>query len=217
MERPDVFQAFHGYVHTLQLHRPSWVDMYPVQERLVAGLHQDLASDASALVDVGGGTGQILQDFRVTIPEYRGRLVLQELPEVIEAAKARGVGTGDDTRIELQAHDFFTPQPICGARAYFLRSVMHDWSDDKCRQILGHLKAAMTPGYSRILISDCVLANERAAWQHLSLDLFMMALASSKERTEQEWHDLINSCGLKISGIYNKGQGNEGLIEVVLG
>jgi hypothetical protein len=44
----------------------------------------------------------------------------------------------------------------------------------------------------------------------------MMALASAQERTESEWRDLIESCGLKISGIYNKGQGNEGLIEVVL-
>lgn len=61
-----------------------------------------------------------------------------------------------------------------------------------------------------------VLADEQAAWQHLSLDLYMMAQVSSQERTKREWHELIESCGLKITGIYNKGQGNEGLIEVVL-
>lgn len=61
-----------------------------------------------------------------------------------------------------------------------------------------------------------MLADEQAAWQHLSLDLMMMAQVSSQERTEQKWRDLIESCGLKIAGIYNKGQGNEGLIEVVL-
>jgi hypothetical protein len=44
----------------------------------------------------------------------------------------------------------------------------------------------------------------------------MMALASSQERTESEWYRLIESCGLKIAGIYNKGEGNEGLIEVVI-
>jgi hypothetical protein len=44
----------------------------------------------------------------------------------------------------------------------------------------------------------------------------MMAQASSQERTETEWYKLIEACdGLKIVGIYNKGQGNEGLIEVV--
>ncbi|CAJ2503044.1 Uu.00g104380.m01.CDS01 [Anthostomella pinea] len=97
-----------------------------------------------------------------------------------------------------------------------MRSVMHDWADDQCRNILGHLKDAMEPGYSKILISDCVRADEYAAWQHLSLDLFMMALASSQERTESEWRELIEGCVLKIAGIYNKGEGNEGLIEVVI-
>lgn len=44
----------------------------------------------------------------------------------------------------------------------------------------------------------------------------MMALASSQERTENEWYKLIESCGLKIAGIFQQGEGNEGLIEVVL-
>jgi hypothetical protein len=119
---------------------------------LVEGLQLD--GDASTLIDVGGGVGQNLQDFTQDVPQYKGQLVLQELPGVIGAAKAAGVG--DDQRIELQEHDFFTPQPIRGARAYFLRSVLHDWPDEQCRQILGNLKDVMTPGYSKILLSECV-------------------------------------------------------------
>lgn len=151
---PDVFQAFHGYVHTLCAHRPSWTDMYPVNERLVDGLKTD--GDASAFVDLGGGVGQSLQDFSKTVPEYKGRLVLQELEEVIGAATAMGVGA--DKRIELQVHDFFTPQPIKGARAYFMRTILHDWPDEQCRVILKNVREAMEPGYSTILISDCVSA-----------------------------------------------------------
>ncbi|KAI1465194.1 S-adenosyl-L-methionine-dependent methyltransferase [Daldinia caldariorum] len=210
-DHPDVFKAFHSYVHALRLHRPSWSDMYPVQERLIKGLKSN--GDASAFVDIGGGTGQILQDFHASVPQYTGRLVLQEIPDVITAATAMGVG---DDGIELQVHDFFTPQPIKGARAYFMRSVLHDWPDEQCRKILGHLKDAMEPGYSKILISDCIVADEQAAWQHISLDLFMMAQVSSQERTKRELYALIESCGLKVTGVYNKGQGNEGLIEVVI-
>lgn len=209
-EHPDVFQAFHKYIHTLRAHRPSWIEMYPVQERLVEGAKQE--GEASAFIDLGGSTGQILDDFRTSVPQYTGRLILQEQEPVIAVAK----GMELDARIEPQVHDFFTPQPIKGARAYFLRSVFHDWSDEKCRVILGHLKDVMEPGYSRILISDCVVANKGADWQHVSLDLFMMALASSHERTEREWHELIESCGLRINKIYSKGQGNESLIEVVI-
>ncbi|KAI2467819.1 S-adenosyl-L-methionine-dependent methyltransferase [Annulohypoxylon bovei var. microspora] len=211
VQHPDVFEAFHGYVHALRQHRPSWTDMYPVQSRLVEGLKPD--GDASVLVDVGGGTGQILQDFQNDVPQYTGRLVLQEIPEVVAAATEKGVGA--DGRIELQAHDFFNPQPIRGARAYFMRSVLHDWPDEQCRKILAQLKDAMELGYSKILISDCIVSDQQAAWQHISLDLYMMAQLSSRERTEREWRVLIESCGLDITGIYNKGNGNEGLIEVV--
>lgn len=102
--------------------------------------------------------GQTLQDFQAAMPEYTGRLVLQEIPDVINAAESLGVGkeSGNGSRIELQEHDFFTPQPIKGARAYFMRSVLHDWPDEQCRTILGHVKDAMEPGYSKILINDCV-------------------------------------------------------------
>ncbi|KAK8045116.1 hypothetical protein PG993_005140 [Apiospora rasikravindrae] len=212
VERPDLFEAFHLYIHTLRQHRPSWTDMYPAMERLVEGLEPD--GDASAFVDVGGSMGQILQDFRANVPQYTGRLILQELPEVVAAATEKGVGA--DGRIEMQAHDFFNPQPVRGARAYFMRSVLHDWPDAQCRKILAQLKDAMEPGYSRILISDCVISDEKAAWQHVSMDIFMMAQVSSRERTEHEWRALVDSCGLKVTGIYSKGDGNEGLIEVIL-
>lgn len=129
--------------------------MYPVQERLVDGLRAE--GDASAFVDIGGGTGQVLQDFRAGVPQYTGRLVLQELAGVVAVAEGAGVGAGG-SGIELQVHDFFTPQPIRGARAYFMRSVLHDWPDEQCRTILEHLRDAMEPDYSRILISDCVSA-----------------------------------------------------------
>lgn len=207
-DHPDVFQAFHHYIHGMRVHRPSWFQMFPVHEYLVQGLKLD--GDASALVDVGGSTGQILDDFRKAVPEYTGRLVLQEQLHVIEAASTMGL----DSRIELQAHDFFAEQPMKGARAYFLRSVLHDWSDEEARKILLRLKDAMEPGYSKILLSECVVSDEKAEWQHLSLDFFMMALAASQERTEREWHKLVESCGLKIAGIYSKDQGNESLIVI---
>lgn len=61
-----------------------------------------------------------------------------------------------------------------------------------------------------------IVADEGAAWQHVALDMFMMAQLSARERTAREWRELIESCGLKIVGFYNKGKGNEGLIEVVV-
>ncbi|KAI0176007.1 putative O-methyltransferase [Hypoxylon sp. FL1284] len=209
-EHPTVFDAFHVYIHAIRTQRPSWTDMYPVQERLVEGLRAD--GDASALVDMGGGTGQTLQDFRKNYSGYGGRLVLQEIPEVVASAKEKGVDA--DGRIELHAHSFFDPQPIRGARAYFMRSILHDWPDEQCRKILAQVREAMEPGYSKLLINDIVVSEQKTAWQHVAFDLFMMVQTSAHERTETEWRELFGSCGLEIVGIYNKGEGNEGVIEV---
>lgn len=207
-DHPETFQAFHHYIHGIRAHRPHWFQMYPVKERLISGLKSD--GDSSVFVDIGGSTGQGLEDLRVAVPEFSGRLVLQERLDVIKTAKA----LGRDSRIELQPHDFFEEQPIKGARAYFMRSVLHDWNDEAARKILLRLKEVMEPGYSKILLSDNVVGNQHADWQHLALDLHMMAVASSHERTESEWQELIGSCGLRIVGIYSKGKGNESLIEV---
>ncbi|KAK6854568.1 sterigmatocystin 8-O-methyltransferase precursor [Apiospora arundinis] len=93
--------------------------------RLVGSLKPDSSdASASAFVNVGGSLGQILQDFQDAVPQYTGRLVLQELPEVIAAATAKGVGAGG--RIELQTYDFSTPQPVKGAHVYFMRTILHD-------------------------------------------------------------------------------------------
>lgn len=50
-------------------------------------------------------------------------------------------------------HDFFEPQPIPGARVYFVRVVLHDWDDDHAIKILKNLRrvAALE---SRLVIVD---------------------------------------------------------------
>jgi hypothetical protein len=211
-EHPEVFQAFQSYIHGQREDRPSWTDegFYPVHERLVDGLQPE--GESSALVDIGGGLGQVLVDFITVTPGWKGRLILQEQEPVCQLAKASGI----DQRVEVMVHDFFTAQPIKGARAYYLRNILHDWPDEDCRKILAHIKDVMKPGYSKILINDSVLADRDPSWQHASLDLYMMALTAAQERSEREWYDLINSCGLKIEGIWSKGEGNESIIEVVI-
>ena len=106
--RPDIMEAFHQYIFAQRSERPSWVDegFYPVHDRLIKGMETD--GDRSALVDLGGGAGYCLEEFRSKVPDWKGRLVLQEQESVLEQA------SGLDGRIELMAHDFFTPQPIKG-------------------------------------------------------------------------------------------------------
>ncbi|KAL4746853.1 hypothetical protein BDW72DRAFT_183937 [Aspergillus terricola var. indicus] len=208
-QEPITAKRFNNHMGVYAQGRARWMDrgFYPVGERLVDGAA--IKQDDVLLVDVGGSFGHDLLDFRQKWPDVPGRLVLQDLPEVVSAVKDL------HPSIEITAHDFFTEQPVKAARAYYLHSVLHDWPDDLCRKILANLVAAMKPGYSKLLINENVIPNTGAYWETTSLDLIMMQLGSG-ERTERQWRSLLESAGLRIVGIWTAHRGVESLIECEL-
>lgn len=94
--------------------RPSWMDpdFFPVEELLIKGASLD--PDAVFLVDIGGNIGHDIAEFHQKHPDVPGRLILQDLPPVIEQIEELG------SKIERMPYDFFTPQPIIGMIGYTL-------------------------------------------------------------------------------------------------
>ncbi|KAF7531033.1 hypothetical protein G7054_g9279 [Neopestalotiopsis clavispora] len=202
-------ESFNNHMRAYAQGRLRWMDpaVYPVQERLIDGAF----TDAPFLVDIGGGVGHDLAAFKSYHPGHPGRLILQDLPQVIEQIKELD---GDVVRMP---HDFHTPQPVRGARAYFMHSTLHDWPDDVCGSILRNITAAMTPGYSRLLINENVIPQNRGAhWEMTALDMVMLTLFSSRERTEDDWHALLEANGLRIVKIWQGAKSCESLIECEL-
>lgn len=75
----------------------------------------------------------------------------------------------------------------------------------------------MKPGYSRLLINEYVIPVTGAHWEATSLDLMMMSLMSSKERTEDDWCGLIEAVsGLEIVRFWHGANGVESVIECEL-
>ena len=97
-----------------------------------------------------------------------------------------------------------------------MHSVLHDWPDDMCLKILGNITAAMKPGYSKLLINENVVPDTGAQWEMTGLDIMMLTLLSSRERTHENWVDLLTKAGLKISQIYSVRADAESLIECEL-
>jgi demethylsterigmatocystin 6-O-methyltransferase len=62
-------------------------------------------------VDVGGGTGQQCIALREKWPMLKGKVVLQDLPSVVDNVHLAEA-------IEVMAYDFFTEQPIKGMEHY---------------------------------------------------------------------------------------------------
>jgi len=79
---------------------PEWYDT----TRLLDGA--DLGRPL--IVDVGGNVGNDLMSFAAKHPEIAdGSLVLQDRPEALEHAQV-------NVKVQVEAHDFFTPQPVKG-------------------------------------------------------------------------------------------------------
>ncbi|KAL2255433.1 hypothetical protein VTK26DRAFT_3394 [Humicola hyalothermophila] len=208
---PPYGAQFNNHMGGYRQGRPSWMDpgFYPVEERLIQGA--DTGPDATFLVDIAGGRGHDLDEFRRKVPHAPGRLVLQDLEPVIQQAE------GLDEKIEKMVYNFYTEQPIKGARAYYMHSTLHDWPDDECVKILERIKEAMRPGYSRLLINENVIPLRGAQWEATSLDIMMLTLLSSRERTEADWYSLLqDQAGMRITGIYTARNGVESIIECEL-
>lgn len=80
----------------------------PVREVLVRGA--DPGPDAVFLVDVGGGLGHDLLEFHRYHPSVPGRLVVQDLPQVVGSI----VPSEENKGLTPMAHNFFDEQPIKG-------------------------------------------------------------------------------------------------------
>ncbi|ETS85244.1 hypothetical protein PFICI_03269 [Pestalotiopsis fici W106-1] len=200
-------RVFMEMMTSWQVQKVDWTQVYDTK-RIVDGanLSQPL------FVDVGGMHGidaARLLARHPDLPEHT--LFLQDLPHVV-ASEAHPI----DKRITKVAHDFFEPQPIVDARAYFLHAVSHDWSDTDCLRIFKNITPAMKRGYSKLLIYEVVLPPTGANSIQSGLDLTLMIVLSSFERTEQDWYGLLEKAGLRIVSISRRPGAVESVIEAEL-
>jgi hypothetical protein len=146
------------------------------------------------IVDVGGGTGNLL----ATVLEHHDGPagVLFDLPHVVHEAPAMIQARGLLNRITVQAGDFFQSVPV-GGEAYLLSHVIHDWGDEQCRTILRNCRNAMKPD-GRLLIIEMVLPAGDAPHPGKLLDMLMLVATGGRERTEEEYRKLLNETGLRL-------------------
>ncbi|KAK0627398.1 S-adenosyl-L-methionine-dependent methyltransferase, partial [Immersiella caudata] len=173
---PPAGEQFNRHMGGYANGRPAWYEegFYPVEGRLLRGLEEG----GAVLVDVGGGLGHDVRGFEKRWGQKigAGRLVLQDLERVIEQIPGTEGG-----RVERMVYDFYTEQPVKGARTYYLHSVLHDWPDELCVKILERIKAAMKPGYSRLLINENVIPDTGAHWETTALDVMLARVCCRRE------------------------------------
>lgn len=213
-EKPDMVQDFQKML-SLQLGAIStsvkavdWLSVIPFPDTVDP-------SDGPVFVDVGGNMGDRCLELLERHPRFKGHVIVQDLEEVVKFAPAMDGA-------EFQGYDFFTPQPVqgesqldkctaqgisltvlspgLGARYYYLRTILHNWDDDRSVEILRSLVPALGPD-SQILIDEMVVPNTKAhIWPSVQ-DLLMMMTFGARERTLDDWAGLLGRAGLEIVDI----------------
>jgi hypothetical protein len=154
-------------------------------------------SGCETIVDVGGGSGNLLAAVLERHPQTRGILV--DLQHVTRQARALIESRGLAERLTIEVVNFFERVPA-GGDAYLLSHVIHDWNEDECLTILRNCRKTMKPG-SRLLIVEMVLPLGNTPHPGKLLDLAMLVMPGGQERTEDEYRVLLNKAGLCLTRV----------------
>jgi hypothetical protein len=155
-------------------------------------------SAVRTLADIGGGHGKLLASVLRRYPTLQG--ILYDLPDVVEGASRSGCFAGCEDRVRIEGGSFFERVPA-GADAYMMKAVLHDWDDDRCRQIL-RLVRAQLPAGGRVLVCEMVAPDDGSPSPALMLDIEMLiATQGGKERTKSEFDELFRSAGLRLTNV----------------
>lgn len=95
--------AFNRFMEAHSVNLPPWLDSINFKSEF--GGQQD--TNGVVFVDIGGGNGQQCALLLKRFPEFKDRVVLQDLPDVLEKAVAVD-------GMKATAYDFMTEQPVKG-------------------------------------------------------------------------------------------------------
>lgn len=173
--------------------------------RTMVGSSRDVAADLCRIydfsahrtvVDAGGGYGGLMAEVLKACPGLTGTVF--DLPSVERGALAYLDSQGLAGRAGFAPGSFFDGPPP-PADCYLLKYIIHDWDDDRARQILASCREGMGDDGVLLLI-DRLLPNRFADTpEHRRLaraDMAMMGYGG-QERSQQEMFALLESAGLR--------------------
>jgi hypothetical protein len=150
--------------------------------------HYDF-SPFPVIADIGGGKGHLLQAVLDQTSTAKG--ILFDRSQVLASFD------GDD-RISLQPGDFLH-DPLPAADCYLLSNVIHDWGDPEAVAILRAAREAAKPD-STLLLFEFVVPKDAEPFEASDIDVYMLALVGGRERTLDEYEQLLSASGWKLSG-----------------
>ncbi|GAB2953396.1 methyltransferase [Nonomuraea fastidiosa] len=148
------------------------------------------------VADLGGGLGRFLIEVLKRNPGAKG--VLVDRPDVIEQARRALAGVEDARRITFSAGDFFSGVPS-GCDAYVLKSVLHNWDDERASVILRNVREAIgEDATARLFVFEQLIGPPNQWDNGAFMDLDMLLKFGGRVRDLQQWRRLLGESGFEL-------------------
>ncbi|KAL9101116.1 MAG: hypothetical protein Q9163_003593 [Psora crenata] len=199
----DTEKSFFDYIHNHPEKGPNFARAMsgltgpgaPFDTTMVRKMFDWEALGEATVVDVGGGRGDVCIGLAADFPKLK--FVVQDVSSVVEQGKDN-VPAEFHPRFEYMAQDFFQPQPDLRSRGkvvYYMRFILHDWSNKYCTKILKNIVDVMEEG-GTLLINDQLVPPMGAINRHLEkltrmTDMEMLVLANAQERSAEDFAQLL--------------------------
>jgi hypothetical protein len=149
------------------------------------------------VVDVAGGDGTFLAGLLTRHKHLRG--VVFDLPHVAVRARAVVSRAGITGRCAVVAGNVFAGVPA-RADTYLLKTILHDWDDDRAVAILRGISRMMPPE-GRVLVLEAILPE--GDYYHVGklLDLHSLVLVGGPDRSEGQLAELFAAARLRLASV----------------
>ncbi|XP_037994364.1 acetylserotonin O-methyltransferase isoform X2 [Motacilla alba alba] len=156
-----------------------------------------------------GGGGALAQECVSLYPN--STVTIYDLPKVVQVAKEQFVSP-EDHQITFHEGDFFNDS-IPEAELYILSKILHDWDDDKCKQLLAKVYKACKPGGGVLLVESLLNEDKSGPVETQLYSMNMLVQTEGKERTAAEYSKLLEAAGFGVIQVKRTGK----LYDAVLG
>ncbi|MCP3392865.1 methyltransferase [Bradyrhizobium sp. CCGB12] len=156
---------------------------------------------ARVVMDVGGGIGELIGGVLQRVSHLEG--ITFDLARCEADAHAHFDRLGLASRCRFVAGSFFEKIPG-GVDTILMKSILHNWDDNRCALILRNCRDALAPGGTLIVIERILPELATTDPEHRSCvmsDLNMLRGPGGRERTYSEYRRLVIPAGFIFTGI----------------
>jgi hypothetical protein len=196
----NAFEAVHGVdAWTHREAHPQENEIFNQNMTALTSLIADAVAEAydfsafSTVVDIGGGQGVLLKTVLARHPHLSGTVFDQ--PHVVATEP---MSPDLAPRWRSANGSFFETVPE--ADVYLVKSILHDWPDERCVEILSTCRRGLHPD-GAVLVVERLLGKPGYEAETAFSDLNMLVLPGGRERTEQEYAALFEAAGLRLTRV----------------